>query len=215
LVCRREGETLCAGCSEAEILPFGIRCWRCGKVSNRSRTCDSCRHTGAPAHVWIATDYQGAAKELVQVYKFRHQRLAVEPLSGIMSETFLSFNTDEDIIRKNYLIVPLPSATNRVRQRGFDHTALLAKKTAQQLKLEYAPALGRLGQTRQVGAKREQRITQLEGMFYARSPQLVKNRHVILVDDVVTTGATLSAAAKAVRSAGSASVDALVFAKKL
>jgi ComF family protein len=215
IVCGLEGATLCLNCSENEIIPFGMRCWRCNKVSNRSKTCESCRHTGSPAHVWMSTDYEGAPKELLRIYKFKHQRLAAESLVDLMVETFLTFNSDEDITRKDYLLVPIASATSRVRQRGFDHTALLAKKAAHRLRLEYAPSLGRLGQSRQVGARREQRMAQLEDMFYVRTPRLVKNRSIILVDDVITTGATVSAATKALRAAGAKSVDALVFAKKL
>jgi ComF family protein len=214
IMCGHEGRALCDNCSASEVIPFGIRCWRCGKVSPRSRTCESCRHTSSPAHVWISTDYEGASAKLLQLYKFGHQRAAVTPLVSLMAETFWQFNSSGEIT-KDYLLVPVATATSRVRERGFDHTDLLAKKISQQLQIDYFPVLGRLGQMRQVGAKRFLRLQQVEGQFYAKHPGKINARRIVLVDDVVTTGATLAEAAKVLRRAGAKSVDALVFAKKL
>jgi predicted amidophosphoribosyltransferase len=102
-----------------------------------------------------------------------------------------------------------------VRERGFDHARLLAKQIANGLNAEYSPALTRLGQSQQVGAKRFQRLNQQAGNYRVRQPLIVRGRNVLLVDDVVTTGATLKAATKALRQAGAAHVDALIFAKAL
>jgi len=74
--CAVEGATLCQVCCSCEIIPFGERCWNCAMLSMRSRTCKSCRTSGSPRYVWIATDYAGLAKELVQIYKFGYQRAA-------------------------------------------------------------------------------------------------------------------------------------------
>jgi len=115
----------------------------------------------------------------------------------------------------DYLIVPIPTATSRMRQRGFGHAELLAKQLAWQLRLERREVLRRLGQTRQLGATRETRLRQLKDSFAVRRPSAVKNRKVLLIDDVLTTGGTVIAAAQAVRAAGASRVDALLFAKRL
>jgi predicted amidophosphoribosyltransferase len=83
------------------------------------------------------------------------------------------------------------------------------------MKIEYSLALRRFGQTRQLGAKRENRLTQLNGSFAIRNPRRIQNRKILLIDDVLTTGGTLIAASKALKAAGAKQVDALVFAKRL
>ena len=111
------------------------------------------------------------------------------------------------------LIVPVPTATSRVRSRGYDHAKLLAKELAGAAQLKHESLLLRLCQTRQAGAKRQTRIQQLEGAFGLKK-QDIKGKHVLLVDDVVTTGATLEEAAKVLKQAGAKTIDAVVFAQK-
>lgn len=115
----------------------------------------------------------------------------------------------------DYLIVPVPTATARVRERGFAHSELLAKIIAAELKTEYLQTLCRLDQTRQLGARREDRLIQLSNSFAVRHPRRVLNRKILLIDDVLTTGGTLIAASKTLKAAGAKQVDALIFAKRL
>ena len=213
--CGVEGVPLCTACLNSEILSFGERCFGCGSLSNLSKTCKTCRAKDAPSYVWVATDYEKLAKNLVQKYKFEHQRIAAATISRIMAKTFLSQNSDEQIASKNYLLVPIPTAAVRIRQRGFDHTSLLAKNLSLNLGIETRPALGRLGQAQQVGAPRHLRTTQVKGAYYVKKQHHIKGRNVLLVEDVVTTGATLSEAAHELRRAGAKSVDGLIFAKRL
>lgn len=127
-------------------------------------------------------------------------------MAGFMQET-LPYLDDA-------LIVPIPTATIRLRRRGYDHTRLLARQLSRLLGLPYATALARLGQSRQVGTKRTERISQLAGAFYVKNAGLIKGAHILLVDDVVTTGATLEEAARTLKRAGAKTVDAAVFAQK-
>jgi ComF family protein len=215
LSCGSEGSSLCEDCSAAQILPFGPRCWRCSSLTSHSRTCAACRRLGGPSYVWITTTYHSLSRDLVRKYKFGHQRPAAIPISKMMTNTFTGYAEDLTAERPNYLIVPIPTATSRVRQRGFDHSVLLARHLSKQLGLSYAQALGRLGQASQVGRGRSERLKQSAGQYFVRSNWQVQGQRILLVDDVITTGGTLLAATDALRRSGALRVDAIVFAKRL
>jgi ComF family protein len=215
LGCQVEGAALCEACASAEVLSFGERCWQCNAISPGCRTCEHCRHNYSPRFVWITTNYEDLAQRLVKSYKFRHLRVAVLSIAPLMVDTFLSFKSDEDITQSNYLVVPVPTATKRIRTRGFDHSELLARTISRKLHLQFRLCLRRLGQVNQVGATRSIRLAQAEGQYFVKNKREVAGRNILLIDDVVTTGATLRAATKVLRAAGAKHVDALVFAKKL
>lgn len=111
-------------------------------------------------------------------------------------------------------LVPIPLSSERMRERGFNQSALLAwhlspEKTNTSLLLRVRST------TAQSSLSREQRWRNMEGVFAAepsRTHQL-NGRHVVLVDDVMTTGATLHAAAKALRQAGARRITAVVVAR--
>lgn len=213
--CGREGNALCQACFASEITPFGTRCWRCGSLSENSQTCSRCKRTGTPGYVWISTDYEGAAKELIRIYKFGHLRAASVPIANLMAETLTTHNNDEQLKKANYLVVPIPTATSRIRARGFGHSELLANQLSKILRMNSGNVLGCIGQQRQVGNRRETRRAQAEGNYYVRRASVVKGRNILIVDDVVTTGATIRAATKVLRQAGAHRVNALIFAKSL
>jgi len=211
LVCGQEGEVLCKDCAVSEIKSFGERCWRCDSLSPGSRTCIKCRAVGPLGSVWISTNYEAVAQQLVRKYKFGHFRAAVGPLSQLMLETLAGPTTP----MADFLIIPVPTATSRIRARGFGHSELLAKTIAQKMRMEYSNGLRRLGQSRQLGATRQDRLTQLVDSFAVKNPRQIAGRRILLIDDVLTTGGTLISAAKALKRVGAKQVDALVFAKRL
>ncbi len=208
--CGRQGSAMCKDCA-SYITRFGERCWRCNTLSEGSRTCDTCRRTGSPLHVYIATDHHGQARSLLSIYKFGHLRVAATPIAKIMTDAFSDYNGKKE---PDYLVVPVPTATKRIRERGFGHSEMLAQQVAVNLKCEYTNALRRLGQSRQLGSRREVRLTQLSDSFAPRKKSL-SGLDILLVDDVLTTGGTIISATKTLRAAGAHRVDALVFAKRL
>jgi ComF family protein len=168
--------------------------------------CTRCR--SPLAHVWVRTAYEGLARDLIHTMKFGRARAASRPISDLMLEA-LPYGLSVDT-----WVVPVPTASARVRQRGYDHAALLAKRVAGQRGFTFNNSLRRLGNARQVGATRQKRQTQLEGAFYCPRPEVVQGRNILLVDDIVTTGASIERAAKVLRQAGARSVSALIFAQK-
>lgn len=111
------------------------------------------------------------------------------------------------------LIVHLPTATNRIRQRGYDQARLLARALAKRSRLPYSNVLARSGQTHQVGASRSERLWRLDDVFRVSNVWQVRGARILLVDDVLTTGASFEAATKVLKRAGAAQVDAIAFAR--
>jgi ComF family protein len=109
-------------------------------------------------------------------------------------------------------ITYVPTANARVRERGYDQAALIARELSRQVGSPCVPLLARVGGQRQLGQGRAARKKQMEGAFRVLKPALLQNKHVLLVDDVLTTGATCEAAARVLRQAGAKRVSAAVFA---
>jgi ComF family protein len=198
--CGSEDNILCAACAASEIIPLLPVCCLCGKLNGTWQVCDNHALLG---RVWAAGSYEGLLEKLIHVYKFERARAADDPLSRLMLRV-LPYD--------DWLIIPIPTAPSRVRQRGYDQSLLLAKRIAAERQLELSPALGRLQNVRQVGATRVQRQKQSIQMFFINNTKQIRGAKILLVDDVCTTGATLNAAAHTLREAGAARVDAVVAA---
>jgi ComF family protein len=205
LVCGVEGRLVCA--HHQDVCPaIPARCYRCRAATEAFAVCKSCRSSSMLRHVYVRTELTGLPRALLHLFKFERAQAAAGTIAGYMAEVMPSLN--------DVLLVPIPTASRRLRERGYDHAALLAKQLSQKCELPAESLLVRLNQTRQVGTKRGERLTQLQGAFRLRSLAAVAGKHVVLVDDVVTTGATLEEVAKLLRRAGAATVDAIVFAQK-
>jgi ComF family protein len=207
LRCGREGKVLCDWCMSEDCLSSPERCYRCKKLTTDSRVCASCKRSSSLRHVWVRSEYDDAAKGLVHKLKFARAQAAAAVIAEMIAETLPYLPPDT-------LVTHIPTATSRYRQRGYDHAQLIAKHIAVKKGLRYASLLIRSGQSRQVGAKRDQRLKQLAGAYRSRSGHLIEGAHILLVDDVVTTGATIEEAGKTLRLAGARQVSAAIFAQK-
>ena len=204
LGCAQEGSLICKACTH-HLEPVPARCYRCHRISEGFRTCPSCRSHSELWSVLPVSIYDGIAKEIVWKLKFGGAQKAAQEMASFMK--VLPFSPD------NAVIVPVPTATSRARKRGYDQAVLLARALAQQTGLPYGACLRRLGQDEQLGARRDQRVTQLRHAYRCVAPQTVRDRHVLLIDDVLTTGATLEAAARLMKQAGAKHVSGIVFAQ--
>jgi Predicted amidophosphoribosyltransferases len=143
-------------------------------------------------------------KELVRVLKFERAKGAAVAMADAMLAMLGTFG--------EVCITHVPTANSRVRERGYDQAALIAKELSRRSGRLYAPLLARMGNQRQLGQNRSVRTKQMRGGFRILNPALLRDRHILLVDDVLTTGATCEAAARALCQAGAKRVSAIVFA---
>ncbi len=176
-------------------------CWRCNSLSNNWRVCRSCRRDQGPRAVIAPCSYQEVAATLVASLKFKHARAAAKAMSREMAAY-----TDASY----YGVTFVPTAKKRVRQRGYDQAELLARSLAHELKLPCYRLLHRTGSSRQVGSSRQQRQKQA-AMSYKCNANL-SGKQILLVDDVISTGATVYACSKLLRRQGAKHVDVVVFA---
>jgi ComF family protein len=181
----RAGEPLCSLCDTA--LRSGIA-----------------RRTSIPGldAVWSACAYEGTARQLVIALKFGARlHLAARAAEAIAEAAPAELLAGE--------IVPVPAAPARRRWRGFDPADEIARSVAARLRLPLNRCLRRSQGRRQVGRPRRERLSEPPAVrLRGGAPALA-----VLVDDVVTTGATLAACTVALRRGGSRTVVALTFAR--
>ena len=204
LECGQEGQLWCEWCRLSdEVLPS--RCFKCHKQTDNYETCATCRRQTGLNQLHVAYEYKGIQKKLIQQLKFSSKRHAAKQIAATVEST-LPYMTEE------WIVTNVPTSPNRVRQRSFDHTQLIAHEVAKQKKLNYKPLLQKTNNTRQVGARKKQRLSQAKGSYRAVHLSNIQGSQIILVDDVVTTGASLSEASKVLKQAGAKQVVCAVFA---
>ena len=195
---------MCADCADA-IKPLPQACYRCGTLS-QTGICPKCKIATRLSGVYPACLYNGTVAKLIRELKYEHNRSAAVVIAELMNRRLPDFG--------ECVITNVPTASSRVRQRSFDHSRLLAKKFAELRNLKYIDVLHRSGNKRQVGAPKLQRLTQLNGAFWVGSNSAFKDRYVLVLDDVVTTGGTVDEVARTLKAAGAKKVIAMSFAHK-
>lgn len=184
------------------------RCIGCGRPD--AVLCDACRsELGPPTEgarfafvdrVLCPWDYDGAARKLILDLKLRGLAAAADPLAAGMTE----FALRKGLAAAWITWVPCRAADRR--RRGFDHAEVLARRVARGLGLPRRLALARVGAALdQAGLSAAQRARNLEGAFACGGA----DGAVLLIDDLVTTGATASACARVLRASGASRVEVL------
>jgi ComF family protein len=200
---------LCAGCGDTvgRDVALCVRCTRsltaAGPVSPRPERLDACV---------AAVDYSGAAEEWIRRFKYPRRGLAGLDPAALAVARSLARRAAARAPDRSDLVVPVPLHPRRLRARGFNPACELARDVARAARIPLAPtALVRLRDTpSQTGLDRPARARNVRDAFVARVP--IPSR-VWLVDDVVTTGATLSEAARALRRAGARHITAVCAAR--
>ncbi len=205
LACRAPGPLVCASCDAALVRLDGPRCARCGRPTLRAaETCRECAGRRlAFASARGAVTLTGPADALVRAWKDRGLRAASDVAAALVVAVV-------EPPSPRVLLVPVPSLRARSDWRGGDGAASLARALAGAWHLDVAGPLRREGGRPQRGLDRDERRRNARAQF--RSAGAVAG-HVVLVDDVYTTGATADVCARLLRRAGATRVDVVTFAR--
>jgi len=209
------GQHVCPQCMAKSPPLGGSCCERCAQpfegtfaeTMSGSFICSACRERKfAVDAAAAARAFQGPARELIHRFKYQHQlylrHLLGEWLLEAMAAPRLSCPLPD-------ALVPIPLHPARQRERGFNQAEVLARVASKRSGIPILHALKRLRFTAtQTRLDREARIENLRNAFGMLQSVEVRNRHLLLIDDVLTTGSTLHECARVLKAAGAASVRA-------
>jgi ComF family protein len=222
----------CAVCRKA--LPSGSRtgvCAFCMAAMKRNPApyCDICGHSMHNGGHHLCVDcfkkkpafaisrsafiYDGAAKELVHLFKYRNRRSLASLLGGLMAD-FAEY--DGSFSGHSEVVTCVPLHPGRLRGRDYNQSELLAGPIAERFSLDFKTCLKKTRRTRnQNELERQDRLDNLKGAFAIEhgAADSVGGRRILLVDDVMTTGATLDECSRTLLDAGAAEVRCLTFAR--
>jgi ComF family protein len=197
--------TACCGC--ARVFPGAIPSiedWMCPSCLRTKRSYDACH---------AVSYYEGPIKELLQTFKFAR----AEYLAGTLREIFM-----KGMVRKldweNFdFVVPIPLHPRKLKERGFNQSYILAQTVREVtglrilrdgiIRIKYSE-----GQTLQ---DKKARLENIRGSFEIRKFEKLQGKKIVLVDDVLTTGATIQECSRVLKEAGAESVEVLVLARSI
>ena len=224
----------CAGCQKVRLTSsMGLWCNDCLEALPwlRSPLCPQCgrpflKSLSAPDHLCgdcslglfsfdcarSAVLHTGVVRERIHQLKFGGQLQWVPPLADLLAKAF-----ESGLSQRADFIVPIPLHIRRLRHRGFNQAGLLAKHVGRfkKLSVRFDILFRDAWAEPQTRLSREERLQNVKGAFSVRDPSAVKGRRILLIDDVFTTGSTLTECTRILKNAGAARVYALTVSRAL
>lgn len=205
--CQKVGSLLCLDCKNNIIFDKNQVCLLCLMPCKSNGLCEECHKKVPYSRAWFVKKREGEIEALIDIYKFKNTKSACSVVAELLDSTlpYLPHGT---------LIVPVPTIAKHIRQRGYDHTLLIARQLAKKRGLKYLTPLSRLTSTSQLGKTAKERRDQASQAFGAKH-RLDQSRVYLLIDDIFTTGSTVYYSAKALRDAGASDVWVAVVARQV
>lgn len=208
LICKK-----CYSKIEINLPPFCFSCGRHLEKNNLNKNiCPACvRNRLHFDRAFSPCIYDGVTKKLIHEFKYKGRDNLGKPLSQIMINFIKEYN-----LPLNYLdfIIPMPLHKTRLREREFNQAEILSMHIAREFKKDLVKdMLLRHRQTKtQTGLKNKERFLNVAGSFMVDNRINLREKNILLVDDVLTTGATSSEAALTLKNAGAQAVFVLTLA---
>lgn len=206
------GHGLCSEC-ESRLRPSTDRCVRCAGEAVAGYECGRCQsHPPAFDRTVAAFNYREPATTLIHRLKFNGD-LAMARTMGHLLAHHVSRHLDASVQQRPQLLIPVPLHRGKMMRRGFNQSIEFGRVIARQLDIPLSPDLvirSRRTRTQRTLPLKERRANVVGSFKLTRPPQC---QHVALIDDVMTSGATLEALAQTFKSQGVERIDCWVFAR--
>lgn len=222
LICRKRlplepaRGVVCGGCMSKIIPntpPFCLRCGRKIAADYSGKTaCGNCREDEFWFdRAWASCLYEGVVKEMIHKLKYNNKIPLALPLSGLLTGFIRDYHLP--VTGCDY-VIPIPLYPARQREREFNQAGILADATGECLNLKVMAGnlIRRRDTSSQASLSKKKRWQNMQGAFGLKDAAAVKEKTILLIDDVLTTGSTASEAARALKQAGSGSVFVLTVA---
>lgn len=189
--CGKQGTILCECCAYNINDTPSFVCFACLRPESTG-VCDT--HTSPLLATWIVSWRRDTLQRVIDAYKFKRVKRAALSLAGLL-------HTRVPLLPSNTIIVPVPTRAHHIRQRGYDHTLLIAQEFATLRHLEVARTLKTRAHHTQHTLSRAEREMEVKDSFILTETAPRDVPHLI-IDDIVTTGSTLQEAARVLASSG-------------
>jgi ComF family protein len=200
-VCGFRGQWVCRECITSTPTFFQPWCDRCGVPTDRPCRCNMI--PDCLEKLRSAGPYEGWVRETIQLIKYHGETSRVDHLAAFAMPALLDL--DDPVT-----LVPVPLHRQRIKERGFNQSALLANSLSALSGVEVWEGLVRVRDTaHQVGLSASERASNVAGAFSVRDMRTGMPKRTVLIDDVFTTGATIAACATVLLDNGARSVSAL------
>jgi ComF family protein len=207
---------VCANCRATLAPVTHPLCTVCGisfpASTGQDHLCENCLRTN-PWYDLVRAPYlySGPIVEAVQKFKYKSQTFLIATLGPLLS----SFAREWITFSPESLTVPVPLHRQRLRERGFNQSLLLARAVSSELgtRLDYLSLIRNRYTSTQTGLSKEARKKNVKGAFSVVNPESIKGETILLVDDVFTTGHTLNECARTLKRSGAQTVICLTLAR--
>ncbi len=210
LICNNNTEqypSMCDGCLSLLSHPE-FSCWQCGiELKNEQKLCGGCiSKPPVFSQTFSVCEYHAPVDQWVMALKFGQKILYSKLFAELMSPELKSLDN-------HYVLMPVPLHKTRLRKRGYNQAYEIAKELAKLTNREIDTTLKRHKNTEmQAQLKFKQRAKNVQNAFALN--QELTHKHIVLIDDVMTTGNTLQECAKTLIKAGAKDVKVMIFARK-
>jgi len=209
---RLMAEHLCHGCLKRFEAAESPICVRCGLIfksrQGGDHLCGECLGGEKPFGIARAAGvYDQALMAVIHAFKYKGRIQLGPPLADLLAALYKRHWRERTID----LVIPVPLHPSRYRARGFNQAYLLTRSWGDPV--DQGVLVRRRKTASQTGLGRRKRLTNIRGAFSVKSPAKVKNRRILLVDDVYTTGSTVNECARTLLKGGAREVDILTLAR--
>ncbi len=204
-------DILCKSCAQSIKFMNGRTCLKCGKALDdiyNDYTCPDCKVIIHHFHsAYSCFQYEGMGKALIHAFKYKGRTQICELLAGYMCEKMR-----EEKLTGDYLIA-VPIHHNKLQKRGFNQSSLIAESLSKKIHIKSIDCLRRDKETeKQHKLNRDERFQNVYNAFSGEVSYNIKNKSILLIDDIYTTGSTADECSRILKSMGAAKIVVITVA---